>query len=91
MVLGFATSGVAIETLKKDAQETTEDTEHKGCYDTELITIKHTRDPKMRESDEFTAESEKFTAEVRQLVAEIASLGGETAALDGRKAKKVKK
>ena len=91
MVLGLATSGVEIETLKKNTQETTEDTDHKSCYDTELITTKHIRDSKMKESDEFTAASEKFTADVRQLVAEIAALGDKTAALDVMKAKKLKK
>ena len=91
MVRGLATPGVEIETLKKNTQETTEDTDHKSFCDTELITTKHTRDSKMKESDELTAESEKFTAEVRQLVAEIAALGDETGALDVMKAKKVKK
>ena len=91
MVLGLATSGVEIETLKKNTQETTEDTDHKSFCDTELITTKHTRDSKMKESDEPTAESEKFTADIRKLVAEIAVLGEETAALYAMKAKKVKK
>ena len=75
----------------KAAPKITEEAEHKGCYDTDLITTKHTRDSKMKETDELTAESEKSTAEVRQLVAEIAALGDETAALDVVEAKKVKK
>ena len=75
----------------KGTQKVTEEAEHESCYDTQLITIEHTRDSKMKESDELTAESEKFTAEVRQLVAEIAAVGEETAALDVTKAKKVKK
>ena len=75
----------------KAAPRITEEAEHKGCYDTELITTNHTRDSKMKESDERTAESEKLTAEVRQLIAEIAALGDETAALDVMEAKRVKK
>ena len=75
----------------KAAPKITEEAEHKGCSDMELITTKHTRDSKMKESDELTAESEKFTAEVRQYVAEIPALGDETAALDVMKAKKLKK
>ena len=69
----------------------TEEAGHQGSDDSELITIKQTRDSKMEESDELTAESEKLTADMRQLVAEIAALGEETAALDVMKAKKVKK
>ena len=72
--------GTAIKDVK-GAQDITEEAEHKSCYDTELITTKHIRYLKVKESDELTAESEKFTAEVRQLVAEIAALGDETAAL----------
>ena len=75
----------------KAALKTTEEVEHKACYDMELISTKYTRDSKMKESDELTAESEKFTAEVRQLVAEIAALGDVTAALDVMEAKKVNK
>ena len=91
MVLGYAAPGVEIETLKKNTQETTEDTDHKSFCDTELITTKNTRDSKMKESDELTAESEKFTADIRRPVAEISVLGEEIAALDVMKAKKVKK
>ena len=39
--------GVEIMMLK----ETTEEAEHKSCYDTEPNTIKQTRDSKMEESD----------------------------------------
>ena len=91
MVLGLVTSDVEIETLKRGAPKITEEAEHKSYYDTELIMTNHTRDSKMKESDELTAESEKFTAEVQQLVAEIAALGDETAALYVMEAKKMKK
>ena len=47
--------------------------EHQGFYDTELITIKQTRDSKMEESDVLTAESEKLIADIQQLAEEVAS------------------
>ena len=52
----------------------TEEAGHQGSYDTELITIKQTRDSKMEESDELTAKSEKLIADIQQLGEEIAAL-----------------
>ena len=66
----------------KAAQKTTEEAEHKDCYDMELIITKQILDSKMEESDESIAESAKLTADIQQLIEETDALGEAIAALD---------
>jgi uncharacterized protein YoxC len=68
-------------------EEATEEAEHKGWCDTELVTNKQTRDAKAEDVNTLTQEIEDLTAEIAALVQDIEELTAGIAELDASMAK----
>merc|ERR1719230_2131452 len=68
-------------------EEATEEAEHKGWCDTELVTNKQTRDAKAEDVNTLTQEIEDLTAEIAALVQDIEELTAEIAELDASMAR----
>merc|ERR1719331_2987627 len=68
-------------------EEATEEAEHKGWCDTELVTNKQTRDARTEDVNTLTQEIEDLTAEIAALVQDIEELTAAIAELDASMAK----
>merc|ERR1719265_2380017 len=73
--------------IVKLMEEATEEAEHKGWCDTELVTNQQTRDQLTAEVNELTAQVDELTALIAKLTQEIAELNAGIAEIDDAVAK----